>query len=1654
MKKYFLSLIFIFFILCTFNVSAYNLDVLKTEGIVVGDEGGFRESDTVTRGEFIKMINRTFAIPQDHTSVHLPDVSPRKWYYGDILTAVNYGYVKGDEQGNMNPESNITRQEALTIAARLTGYRDTFVTSFADDGYIALWAKGPAVSLAEMGLLQHDDFLRPEELMTRKECFDLFYNVLNQRFSSGDGSTLSPFVIKYPYQLSNIRLYPDKNYTLAGDIDFGIYNLSYIPADYFNGKLAGHGHKIIRLYSTQTSTNALFKATGKNAVISGITLVCPEHIFAFANENNGTISDCLNTSFFKNKELHKFSSYKGAIADINNGVIKNCGNSSFISIRDGDKASGGICGLNNGTVESCFNLANGLNSKCFAIAGENKGTLKNCYSTSSAEITDKSAENCYYTGSKILKQGKFTSKENLSSLLPDFINSEGTFIPKTLCFTGNENFTDFSGGEGSASNPYIISNQEDFNNINNYPESYFRQEGDLVFTKPVTIEEFNGYYYGNGYTLSHLSLTETEGNCSIFETNNGTLENIRIYDGFFFSYDNSASLCHTNKGNIVNCSSYSSVTGKNCGGLVYLNEGNITNSFFEGKISATSGSGLVYTNSGSISNSYANAHIFGKQSSSLVYNNNGEIAMCLATGTLNTSETAGVVFNNTGKINRCVYNTAKNSTLINTGNADALYKDNINIIPFFSNDIWISGKTSLTLKGNPSFIQNTKENTYSFAGGDGTASNPYLIITPMHLNNIRYFPYASFILCNDIDMSIWDFKTINEFNGNFNGNSKKISALKTTLFNTNNGTIQNIELKGSRSLTNTNNGTIISCKNSSDIKGETAYAFANENNGKIIQCLNNGNLSGNKVASIALVNNGRLIDCINTAPLMGTGEKSIIFGIASGGSILRGYNTGDMFFESELGSVYPISDGPYKETYYLNRYQGHQQGGLNYEAFNKKLFKDDIYTSTRMGYPVFESVDFSDVVFPSGYASGNGTEESPYIISSMKELFDIRMYPSAHFMFIRDIDLSAEYSSPSIYNNAGLGFTPINSFDGVLDGNSSTIYAFNILYSEKGDGAFIIQNNGNIKNLTIAESKIEGLSKAAALTVSNNGKIENVTLRGSRVGAKSGVSAAFACTNEERGQILKCHNLSDIFASDLAGGICVYNYNYIADCTNNGGIIANSIQSNSIAGGICAANHATVAKCVNNGKIFSYSDKNTAIAGGIIGSEYQTTSNCYNTGSLTVKSPDKSYSGGIAGYCSDANISSCYNLGYITATSNLQYVGSIAGGGLSGKISTCYFDHTLPAAAGEQCIRINGAFAVSPEELTNLSSVSGLNKKLWEMQNTTYPFPQLKTNPHKTLPDIENIRDFAGGNGTLENPYKIITKEHLNNVRNHLGSSFSLLSDIDMTGEAFLPIGDDIFSFFGTFLGNGHTISNLSTTSGLFRENHGEIYNLKLENISLSAETSGAIASVNTGLIYKCSNTSSTAISAQTAVSGGIAGINNHSGMIVSSYTNGFFGGNAHSAVAGGLCGYNYGLIAGSYNGMNLNFSIASSALLGGICGYNSGTVSDCINYCDLGVFNSLSAESNIGGIASGSNGSIVNCISSAQTLTGKKTGAICATLLNKNIYNCYYLNSVNEPFALENATGGDNYQLGSPDFYSGLDTSTMWYFKEGYFPTLIETMF
>ncbi|MBQ8133536.1 MAG: hypothetical protein IJ192_03875 [Clostridia bacterium] len=120
---------------------------------------------------------------------------------------------------------------------------------------------------------------------------------------------------------------------------------------------------------------------------------------------------------------------------------------------------------------------------------------------------------------------------------------------------------------------------------------------------------------------------------------------------------------------------------------------------------------------------------------------------------------------------------------------------------------------------------------------------------------------------------------------------------------------------------------------------------------------------------------------------------------------------------------------------------------------------------------------------------------------------------------------------------------------------------------------------------------------------------------------------------------------------------------------------------------------------------------------------------------------------------------------------------------------------------------------------------------------------------------------FAGGSGTVSDPYQIETAEQMNNIRENLEASYVLTSDIDLSGyENWQPIGEfqsksdapedaevpkDEVAFRGTFDGKGHTVSNLtidapqSMAVGLFgcvtgnKDAKGYIKNFTLENINV-----------------------------------------------------------------------------------------------------------------------------------------------------------------------------------------------------------------------------
>lgn len=81
---------------------------------------------------------------------------------------------------------------------------------------------------------------------------------------------------------------------------------------------------------------------------------------------------------------------------------------------------------------------------------------------------------------------------------------------------------------------------------------------------------------------------------------------------------------------------------------------------------------------------------------------------------------------------------------------------------------------------------------------------------------------------------------------------------------------------------------------------------------------------------------------------------------------------------------------------------------------------------------------------------------------------------------------------------------------------------------------------------------------------------------------------------------------------------------------------------------------------------------------------------------------------------------------------------------------------------------------------------------------------------------------FAGGNGTKEDPYLITNAEEfayfahrVNYVKGYQDKVYSLMCNVDLNHIDWIPVGNRTLPFSGSFLGNGHTVSNLTVTRGV-----------------------------------------------------------------------------------------------------------------------------------------------------------------------------------------------------------------------------------------------
>jgi uncharacterized repeat protein (TIGR02543 family) len=296
---------------------------------------------------------------------------------------------------------------------------------------------------------------------------------------------------------------------------------------------------------------------------------------------------------------------------------------------------------------------------------------------------------------------------------------------------------------------------------------------------------------------------------------------------------------------------------------------------------------------------------------------------------------------------------------------------------------------------------------------------------------------------------------------------------------------------------------------------------------------------------------------------------------------------------------------------------------------------------------------------------------------------------------------------------------------------------------------------------------------------------------------------------------------------------------------------------------------------------------------------------------------------------------------------------------------------------------------------------------------------------------------FAGGTGTVADPFQISNWRQLNHMRDlltenniQLSASYILIANLSSSTPGYAGIGDNwqpinpggpgfLPHFAGNFDGNGKTISDLIINKpgvdyvGLFAYSRGNISNLGLINVKVVGRT----------------------------YLGGLVG-NMLGGIITSSYTTGSVTGDngvssGRSGAIGGLVGQQGGgTITNSYS--TANVSGARNGSIGGLVGYlNAGTVS---NSYSTGRVSTIASDNAIGGLAGYVYQGYVNNSFWDVTTSGQLN--MCSSEYSPRGPNPEVRNGCDK------ANGKTTVQMKTPSTFGTWDTSK-WNFVEGFYPML-----
>ncbi|HTG68824.1 MAG TPA: S-layer homology domain-containing protein [Candidatus Udaeobacter sp.] len=193
------------------------VDLYNKKIITGTSERSFSPAKSISRAEFVTVLDRLLRLEPVATPVSpFNDLAKKAWYYGWIQAAVQLGLVDGISVNTFAPAKPITRQEAAVLLVRALKKPEDDAgekPGFEDSSLIAEWARSSVMTVLELGLMKGDNNgrFRPADPITRQETAVMIHRVLQNKKWAAELAAKPKETIKLGWQYAQTTQQYEKN---------------------------------------------------------------------------------------------------------------------------------------------------------------------------------------------------------------------------------------------------------------------------------------------------------------------------------------------------------------------------------------------------------------------------------------------------------------------------------------------------------------------------------------------------------------------------------------------------------------------------------------------------------------------------------------------------------------------------------------------------------------------------------------------------------------------------------------------------------------------------------------------------------------------------------------------------------------------------------------------------------------------------------------------------------------------------------------------------------------------------------------------------------------------------------------------------------------------------------------------------------------------------------------------------------------------------------------------------------------------------------------------------------------------------------------------------------------------------------------------------